>query len=153
MTSAQINNLIELSFLFHPQLDCNWTKQSPSYIKEKWTNYIGVNVEHVDDTGFLTLKTQNWLKTWQVSDKDWKALKRVIRYIDSLSYKPLLKVPNNNIWTLSELVDNFEIQIGPVNTISNVRYSNLHAILKSEINKWITIKENNRDYKLYTLLS
>lgn len=153
MTPIQIKNLIEFSFLFHPQLDCNWTKQSPSYIKEKWNNYIGIDVDHVDDIGFLTLKTQSWLKTWRVSDKDWRELKRVIRYIDSLSYKPLLKVPNHDIWTLSELVDNFEIQIGPVNSISNVRYSNLHAILKNEINKWITVTENNRDYKLYTLLS
>jgi hypothetical protein len=153
MTTSQINNLIEFSFLFHPQLDCNWTKQSPSYIKEKWNNYIGIDISHVDDVGFLTYKTSIWLKAWRVSDDDWNYLKRVIRYIESLSNKPILKVPNHDVWSLSELVDNFEIQIGPVSAISNIGYSNLHTILKTEVNKWLSITENNRDYKLYTLLS
>ncbi len=86
MNKTQIDNLIQFCFLFHPSFDCDWSKQSPDYIKEKWNKYIGINVTSDEfDRSYFTNNTVNWIKTWKVSNEDWSQLKRVIRFIISLS--------------------------------------------------------------------
>jgi hypothetical protein len=99
--------------------------QSPDYIKEKWNKYIGIDVRNFDDDkSYLTYSNINWLKRWNVSNEDWIELKRVIRFIISLSDKPILKY--RDVWKTSELIENFENQIGPVSEITQVPYNHIH---------------------------
>jgi hypothetical protein len=155
MTKTQLDNLIQFCFLFHPSFDCDWRKQSPDYLKEKWDKYIGIDVKHdYFDKLYFTNDTSNWLKTWKVSNEDWIELKRVIRFIMSLSEKQMLSAGKyKNIWTLSEVIENFENQIAPLEQIIDVPYNHTHALIKSEIEKWLSDTQNNREYQLSTLIS
>ena len=132
-------------------MDCNWKMQSPDYIKEKWNKYIGIDVKHHDlDRSYFTHNTINWLKRWQVSNEDWIELKRIIRFIVSLSEKPILKAGRyKDVWTISEIIENFENQIGPVSEITQVPYNHIHALIKIQIENWID--DNIRDYNLSLL--
>jgi hypothetical protein len=154
MRKNQLDNLIQFCFLFHPSFDCDWTKQSPDYIKEKWSKYIGVDVTSNDfDKSYFTNNTVEWLKTWKVSNEDWSELKRVIRFIMSLSEKPMLSSGRyKNIWTLSEIIENFENQISSVTEINQISYNHTHELIKKEIEKWLHTTENNREYNLSLLL-
>jgi hypothetical protein len=148
MTKIQLDNLIHFCFLFHPSMDCNWKMQSPDYIKEKWNKYIGIDVRNFDDDkSYLTYSNIDWLKRWNVSNEDWIELKRVIRFIISLSDKPILKY--RDVWKPSELIENFENQIGPVSEITQVPYNHIHALIKKEIDRWID--DNIREYNLSLL--
>ena len=148
MTKIQLDNLIHFCFLFHPSMDCNWKMQSPDYIKEKWNKYIGIDVRNFDDDkSYLTYSNINWLKRWNVSNEDWIELKRVIRFIISLSDKPILKY--RDVWKTSELIENFENQIGPVSEITQVPYNHIHPLIKKEIDRWID--DNIREYNLSLL--
>ena len=148
MNKIQLDNLIHFCFLFHPSMDCNWKMQSPDYIKEKWNKYIGIDVRNYDDDkSYLTYSNINWLKTWNVSNEDWIELKRIIRFIISLSDKPILKY--RDVWKPSELIENFENQIGPVSEITQVPYNRIHALIKIQIDRWID--DNIRDYNLSLL--
>ena len=148
MNKIQLDNLIHFCFLFHPSMDCNWKMQSPDYIKEKWNKYIGIDVRNYDDDkSYLTYSNINWLKTWNVSNEDWIELKRIIRFIISLSDKPILKY--RDVWKPSELIENFENQIGPVSEITQVPYNHIHALIKKEIDRWID--DNIREYNLSLL--
>ena len=149
MTKIQLDNLIQFCFLFHPSCDCDWKMQSPDYLIEKWNKYIGIDVKHHDlDRSYFTHNTINWLKTWNVSNEDWIELKRIIRFIISLSDKPILKYRYKN-WKPSELIENFENQIGPVSEITQVPYNHIHALIKIQIDRWID--DNIRDYNLSLL--
>ncbi len=129
-------------------MDCNWKMQSPDYIKEKWNKYIGIDVRNFDDDkSYLTYSNIDWLKRWNVSNEDWIELKRVIRFIISLSDKPILKY--RDVWKPSELIENFENQIGPVSEITQVPYNHIHALIKKEIDRWID--DNIREYNLSLL--
>lgn len=154
MTKTQLDNLIQFCFLFHPSFDCDWRKQSPDYLKEKWNKYIGIDVKHDDfDKSYFTSDTNSWLKTWRVSNEDWIELKRVIRFIMSLSEKPMLSAGRyKNIWTLSKIIENFENQIAPMEQIIDVSYNNTHAVIGVEIEKWLSITQNSREYQLSTLI-
>lgn len=154
MTKIQLDNLIQFCFLFHPSFDCDWTKQSPDYLKEKWNKYIGINTYSDEfDKSYFTNNTVEWLKRWNVSNEDWSELKRVIRFIISLSEKPMLSSGKyKNIWTLSEIVENFENQISKVSDINKTPYNHTHSLINLEIQKWISITQNNRDYSLFLLL-
>jgi hypothetical protein len=148
MTKIQLDNLIHFCFLFHPSMDCNWKMQSPDYIKEKWNKYIGIDVRNLDDDkSYLTYSNIDWLKRWNVSNEDWIELKRVIRFIISLSDKPILKY--RDVWKPSELIENFENQIGPVSEITQVPYNHIHPLIKKEIDRWID--DNIREYNLSLL--
>ena len=151
MNKIQLDNLIHFCFLFHPSMDCNWKMQSPDYIKEKWNKYIGIDVKHHDlDRSYFTHNTINWLKRWQVSNEDWIELKRIIRFIVSLSEKPILKAGRyKDVWTISEIIENFENQIGPVSDITQIPYNHIHALIKIQIDRWID--DNIRDYNLSLL--
>lgn len=154
MAKTQLDNLIQFCFLFHPSFDCDWRKQSPDYLKEKWNKYIGIDVKHEDfDKSYFTNNTINWLKTWKVSNEDWIELNRVIRFITSLSEKPILVAGKyKNIWTLSEIIENFENQIAPIEQIIDVQYNHTHALINIEIKKWLSGSQNNREYQISTLL-
>jgi hypothetical protein len=122
--------------------------QSPDYIKEKWNKYIGIDVRNFDDDkSYLTYSNIDWLKRWNVSNEDWIELKRVIRFIISLSDKPILKY--RDVWKPSELIENFENQIGPVSEITQVPYNHIHPLIKKEIDRWID--DNIREYNLSLL--
>ena len=122
---------------------------------EKWTKYIGIDVDHTDyDKSYFTNNTTTWLKIWNVSNEDWIKLKRVIRFIMSLSEKPIMAVGKyKSVWSLSELVDNFENQIGPVNQITTNEYNHTHELIRQEIKQWLETTENSREYKLKLLLT
>ena len=155
MTKIQIDNLIQFCFIFHPSFDCDWRKQSPDYIKEKWNKYIGIDVKHnYFDKSYFTSDTSDWLKTWKVTNEDWIELKKVIRFIMTLSKKPIFKNDRTTleIWKLSEIIDIFENQIGTVNSINQIPYNHTHALIQKEIEKWISITQNNREYNLNLLL-
>jgi hypothetical protein len=154
MTKTQLDNLIQFCFLFHPSCDCDWKMQSPDYLKEKWNKYIGIDVIHNDyDKSYFTKNMVDWLKRWNVSNEDFAELKRVIRFINSLSEKPLLKAGRyKDVWTLSEIIENFENQIAPVSEITQTSYNHTHALIKQEIEKWLDDTQNNREYSLSLLL-
>lgn len=155
MTKTQLDNLIQFCFLFHRSFDCDWRKQSPDYLKEKWNKYIGVDLTSYDyDKSYFTHDVVNWIKTWSVSNEDFAELKKVIRFIDSLSQKPMLTTGEyKNIWTLSEIIENFENQIAPMEQIIDIPYNHTHALIQIEIEKWLSITQNNREYQLSTLIS
>ena len=154
MTKIQIDNLIQFCFLFHPSCDCDWTMQSPDYLKEKWNKYIGIDVTNYEfDKSYFTNNMINWLKRWNVSNEDFAELKRVIRFITSLSEKPLLKVGRyKDVWTLSEIIENFENQIDTVSEITKTPYNHTHALIKQEIEKWLDSTQNSREYNLSLLV-
>lgn len=155
MNKTQLDKLIQFCFLFHPSCDCDWTMQSPDYLKEKWNKYIGINVTNYEfDRSYFANNMINWLKRWNVSNEDFAELKRVIRFITSLSEKPLLKAGMyKDVWTLSEIIENFENQIAPVSEITNVSYNHTHALINEEIKKWLSVSQNNREYSLSLLIS
>jgi hypothetical protein len=155
MTKLQLDNLIQFCFLFHPQCDCDWKSQSPSYLLEKWNKYIGIDVSHTDfDRSYLTNNTTTWIKFWKVSDEDWVKLKRVIRFIISLGEKPIISTGKyKTVWTLSELVDNFENQISPTNQIKTDSYNHAHELIRQEIKRWLETTENSREYSLNLILN
>jgi hypothetical protein len=125
--------------------------QSPDYLKEKWNKYIGIDVTNNEyDKSYFTNNMVNWLKRWNVSNEDFAELKRVIRFINSLSEKHILGY--KNVWTLSEIIDNFENQIAPVSEITQTPYNHTHALINQEIEKWINSTQNNREYSLSLLL-
>ena len=150
MTKNQLDNLIQFCFLFHPQCDCNWEMQTPDYLREKWNKYIGVDVTNYEyDKSYFTNNMVNWLKRWNVSNEDFAELKRVIRFISSLSEKPLLKAGRPDmifktyrLWTPSEVIENFENQISPVSEIVQTPYNHTHSLIKIEIEKWNIPIEN-----------
>jgi hypothetical protein len=129
----------------------NWKEQSPDYIKEKWDKYIGIDFTHTCDDQYYP---HNWIKTWNLKDEDFLKIKGIIRFIISLSEKPILVTPKYHIeiWTLCEIIENFENQISPVNKITNIRYNSTHELINIEIRKWLSITQNNRDYNLYRIL-
>jgi hypothetical protein len=154
MTKSQLDNLIQFCFLFHPQCDCDWKSQSPSYLLEKWNKYIGIDVSHTEyDKSYFTHNSTNWIKLWNVSNEDWIKLKRVIRFIVSLGEKPILPAGKYlSVWTLSELVDNFENQIAPVSQITANQYNHTHELINQEITKWLETTENSREYRLNLII-
>ena len=154
MTKTQLDNLIQFCFLFHPSCDCDWTMQTPDYLKEKWNKYIGIDVTNYEfDKSYFTNNMINWLKRWNVSNEDFAELKRVIRFITSLSEKPLLKAGRyKDVWTLSEIIENFENQIDPVSEITQTPYNHTHALIKQEIEKWLDSTQNSREYNLSLLV-
>jgi len=154
MTKTQLDNLIQFCFLFHPSCDCDWTMQTPDYLKEKWNKFIGVDVANYDYyKSYFTNNMVNWMKRWNVSNKDFAELKRVIRFINSLSEKPLIKAGRyKDVWTLYEIIENFENQISTVSDITQTPYNHTHALIKSEIEKWLNNTQNNREYSLLLLL-
>jgi len=154
MTKTQLDNLIQFCFLFHPSCDCDWKMQSPDYLREKWNKYIDIDVTHNDyDKSYFTKNMIDWLKRWDVSNEDFAELKRVIRFINSLSEKPLLKAGRyKDVWTLSEIIENFENQIAPVSEITQTSYNHTHALVRQEIEKWLDDTQNNREYSLSLLL-
>ncbi len=155
MESTQLDNLIQFCFVFHPSCGGDWTTQSPDYLKEKWNKYIGIDVKHHDlEKSYFTHNTINWLKRWNVSNEDWIELKRVIRFITSLAEKPLLKAGRyKDVWTLSEIVENFENQIEPISEITQTPYNHTHALIKLEIEKWLDDVQNKREYQLCSLIN
>jgi len=161
MTKGQLDNLIQFCFLFHPSCDCDWTMQTPDYLKEKWNKYIGIDVTNYEnityslmfDRSYFTNNMTNWLKRWNVSNEDFSELKRVIRFITSLSEKPLLKAGRyKDVWTLSEIIENFENQISPVSEITQTPYNHIHALIKQEMEKWLDTTQNTREYNLSLLV-
>ena len=78
MDRNQMNNIIGFVFKFHQQC-LKWEEQNPSYIKEKWDKYIGVNAisnfidgEYYNTTEILRNdKINKWIKMWKVSEKDF----------------------------------------------------------------------------------
>jgi hypothetical protein len=155
MASTQLDNLIQFCFVFHPSCGYDWTMQSPDYLKEKWNKYIGIDVKHHDlEKSYFTHNTINWLKRWNVSNEDWIELKRVIRFIISLSEKPLFKTGRyKEVWTLSEIVENFENQIAPISEIIQTPYNHTHDLIKLEIEKWLDGVQNKREYQLCALIN
>jgi hypothetical protein len=128
--------------------------QTPDYLKEKWNKFIGVDVANYDyDKSYFTNNMVNWMKRWNVSNKYFAELKRVIRFINSLSEKPLIKAGRHkDVWTLSEIIENFENQISTVSDITQTPYNHTHALIRSEIEKWLDNTQNNREYSLLLLL-
>ena len=132
MKKTQLDNLIQFCFLFHPSCDCDWKMQSPDYLKEKWNKYIGIDVTNNDfDKSYFTNNMVNWLKRWNVSNEDFAELKRVIRFINSLSEKHILGY--KNVWTLSEIIENFENQMAKID-ISDKTYQKSLKLLLDEQN-------------------
>jgi hypothetical protein len=135
--------------------------QTPDYLKEKWNKYIGIDVTNYEnityslmfDRSYFTNNMTNWLKRWNVSNEDFSELKRVIRFITSLSEKPLLKAGRyKDVWTLSEIIENFENQIAPVSEITQTPYNHIHALIKQEMEKWLDTTQNSREYNLSLLV-
>ncbi len=155
MTKIQLDNLIEFCFLFHPCSDCDWRRQSPDYIKEKWDKYIGIDAKHTYyDKLYFTNDISDWLKIWKVSNEDWIKLKKIIQFIMTLSKKPIfINHYYPETWKLSEIIDIFENQIGSVNDINQKPYNHIHALLQKEIEKWLSITQNNREYNLSQIIS
>jgi len=157
MLKTQIDNLIQFCFMFHPSMS-NWKEQSPDYIKEKWDKYIGIDLTNTCDDKSYYHNTSNWIKTWNLKDEDFLKIKGIIRFIISLSEKPILVRHQTQfqgkieIWTLCEIIENFENQISPVNKITDIRYNSTHELINIEIRNWLSITQNNRDYNLYRIL-
>jgi hypothetical protein len=135
--------------------------QTPDYLKEKWNKYIGIDVTNYEnityslmfDRSYFTNNMTNWLKRWNVSNEDFSELKRVIRFITSLSEKPLLKAGRyKDVWTLSEIIENFENQIATVSEIAQTPYNHIHALIKQEMEKWLDTTQNTREYNLSLLV-
>lgn len=156
MEKNQLNNLIRFCFNFHRSMDCDWTMQHPSYILEKWNKYIGVKPNKLElyPSNDLTIK---WLKTWNVSNKDWEELKEIVTFIQVVNMRALVVSGGNKgnrfiQWSPSELLDEFERLIGDKNKINKDEYKGLHELVDREVEYWLWQTDNKRDYNLNLLV-
>jgi hypothetical protein len=171
MTKNQLDNIIGFCFNFHPQNGINLDSCSPDYLLEKWNKFIGAkpfDVEHLklvylkeDYKAFIKYRNglclplgctkkelsevfdrMDWVNRW--GEKGYNEVKEVIGIIQKLESKPL------QVWKISELVDLFNdyIKLGDIN---EEKYNHSHNLLKREMEEWINITENKREYKLIVL--
>jgi hypothetical protein len=158
MYSNQIRNIIGFTFNFHQQCDMNWEMESLDYILEKWEKYIGTDTKsNLFDLESLPLrdkiKTQKWIYTWKISDKEFSKVKEIIYLINRINYKALIYSANTDIryWNLQDLIDEFSKAID-IEKVNKDLYNNNHEIIKNEIFKWLGKLENKRSYNLNLLV-
>ena len=154
MLKSQLDNLIRFSFLFHKTMDCDWVRQSPDYIWEKWQAYFGFTPDeqeiYPEDT-----ETIKWLKLWDVSNGDWQRLKSVVKFIRIVNSRPLVGGPSvkwEHQWSPSELIELFEKIFGDRSKITQIEYRGLHILIDHEIEHWIWQTDYKRDYNLNLLV-
>ena len=154
MLKSQLDNLIRFSFLFHKTMDCDWVRQSPDFIWEKWQAYFGFppdDREIYPEDG----ETIKWLKLWNVTNEDWQKLKSVVKFIRIINTRPL--VSNGSVkwgdqWSPSELIELFERIFGDKTKITKVEYIGLHKLIDHEVQYWIWQTDAKRDYNLNLLV-
>lgn len=145
MKNSQMNNIIQFCFNFHIEMDTDWRKQSPDYIMEKWDSYISKTPKSKDIR--FDNSINKWVETWKIKQKTWNEMKEIVKFLSLLNSKSLSE------WTLSEILDLFtEITSLSVEDINSNYYNGLHAIVYSEMVKWLNFEVNKRHYKLIQIL-
>jgi len=158
MTKEQLDNLIGFAWNFHPSTSDGILKSSPNYIREKWDRFIGV--KPIEREIFPNYYTSGWLKTWKVSNEDFKDLKEILQFLIEISKYRLLSpdiFPTHKLdefLSPSQTISIFEREIGVgVEQINKIKYNGNHIIIQNKIQEWIElVPGNKRDYKLNILV-
>lgn len=154
MREIKIKNLVNFWFLIWYS---DLKDMSPDYIMEKWSKYIGIDIEkinifdlskntwvnEVDNLSFFSISGsfENWVSKWSVDNPE--------KYKNIFIFLSLIH--SNGFLTLSEIIEAFEENIDKVDEINDVLYGNLHPLISSKIEKWLLLPVNNRDFRLEIL--
>jgi hypothetical protein len=157
MNKSQIENLIQFSWLFHNSHN-NFITCDPSYIKEKWDKYIGVDPSGINKF-HTNPKMLEWKEKWHVSDNTFNELKDILNFIVHINNKHFFIGGKwsafnviDKVWLTSDMILLFEELIGPVNTINKDFYNHMHPNLTKVLNTWKEQPMVLRDYKLAMLV-
>lgn len=124
MEKSQLDNLINIAFLFNREMDSQWTDLNNDYILEKWNKIIGTE----PDKSFSVYEDyviDNWKRKWLVKDDEYQRVKHIINFI---------RIVNTDVdWRPDNLVKIYEDNIGDPNLISKEYYDHIHASVKNAI--------------------
>lgn len=158
MDNKQLDNLIKFCFLFHTNLGSGeLIKISPDYLNEKYEKLIGIkpkennnllisNFYNPIDEILINRNLIKWHNIWNRS-YNYNELKEILFFLYKLNTR---KIYN---WSLFEIIQLFKECLGiDVKDINTVPYNHIHKILRNEIDKWVNLPINNREYKLNIVL-
>ena len=145
MEKSQIDNIIKFCFNFHKDMDVDWVYSSPDYILEKWDKYINQRPKLI--YYYNNEKISKWIKNWSPSEEELYRLRTILLFLYKINQRRF-----NNL-KLSELLDEFEKTTGIyIEDVNKDNYDGLHELLKQQVDKWLNLKENKREYKLLQIL-
>lgn len=139
MEKSQLDNLINIAFLFHRQMDNQWMDLNNDYIIEKWNKIIGTksnkSVFMPEDDNVLMWKTK-----WFINLEEYDQVKQILSFIRQLNIRPIFVYREstdnyllNNNWRPDDLVKLYKNNIGDPNLISKEYYGHIHALVKNAI--------------------
>jgi hypothetical protein len=148
----QLYNIIGFTFNLHQELGINWRRETPEYFIEKWESYIG----HIplDDREFeMNSYVDEWISTWNVDVGTYRRIRHIIHIISIINSRSLLNQELRPvlIWTLCDIIDEYS-NIIDISSINDRLHNGLHPIVKQEINKWLEIPCNKREFSLTLIL-
>jgi hypothetical protein len=157
MEKGQIDNLIHFCFNFHKTMDNNFVNSDPTYIIEKWNKYIGFK-PNLREVELYQDPITDWIMRWKVDVKQYDELKEIIDFIIKVNKKHFFPrgldtnyINPNMVWSVSELVELFEENIGLSENINEFEYRHTHHIIENTIQNWLSNTQIKRDYNLILL--
>jgi hypothetical protein len=163
MEKGQIDNLIHFCFNFHKTMDNYFVNSDPTYIIEKWNKYIGFKPNE-RDVELSQDPMTDWIVKWKVDIKQYDVLKEIIDFIIKVNKKhffprgleadendPSNHIKPNMVWSVSELVELFEENIGSSESINEFEYRHTHHVIENAIQNWLSNTQIKRDYNLILL--
>jgi hypothetical protein len=142
----KIDNLVRYSLFCHKVMDVDMLGNSPDYIIEKWTKFIGFKPtkdsnyysQVRNDTRYIKYKNR-----WNLSDSDFDD----IAYIMAFTYA----INDYGIKNVSSLIDMFQSNFGSIYNINDVLYNGMHTLLVKAVDDWINNANIISDYDLCQL--
>ncbi len=138
MRKEQLLNLINLVINFHKVAGEDLLKQSPDYILEKWSKYIG---KKPIKTSFVKNdKMLEWESRWGSSEE----AETIIYFLSNVCYGPV---------TPSIIIEEFESCTGlSIEDINKELYRHFHELNKRFIDRWLNMEHVRRDLNLNLLI-
>jgi len=157
MVNSQLRNLISFCFLFHSQSGSSLDEHSPEYLLEKYNKFLGVefspkkdlNVEQEMIVQYFWVfdnKLSRWILNWDKNGDYFPKVKNILFFIIVLNTKYLRRPTNSDVWSISDIVKEFENYIGRPEEINTEPYNHIHALIESTIDEFIS--KNLREYNL-----
>ena len=142
----KIDNLVRYTLFCHKTMYVDMLGNSPDYIIEKWTKFIGFKPSKdsnyysqvSNDTRYIKYKNR-----WNLSDSDFDD----ISYIMAFTYV----INDYGIKNVSSLIDMFQSNFGSIYNINDVLYNGVHTLLVKAVDDWINNANIRPDYDLCQL--
>jgi len=146
MTSVQIRNLINFTFIFNGVVDDSYfIKCDMGYIWDKYQSMIGFDPKDpiVIDGSSMRLKNE-WCQTWNKRFIGLDAKDSVLNYLCDTTMRVVRNLSPCDIVSL------FKLHIGNPDKIINIEYKHIHPILIRYIDKYCEVYNREINLELLT---